>query len=593
MAPPAAAAQAQARAAIETLFRADYAKARTDPEARQTLAVTLLEQGRQIKEDPVLRFVALREAFDLAAGAKDTATALRAVAELAKEFAVDARPLRAAALLQAGEPAGPRAARRAFVETALAEVAEALAADDYDTAQRLAALAATVAFKDGPRSLRARTRARVDAIEEQRKEFERVRPALVVLRKQPDDPAANQALGRFRCAVQGHWAQGLPLLARSSDPAWQALARMELAKPSDADRQIALADGLWQLAEAEAGAARLELLRRAYLWYERALPELDGPAHARAQRRAAEALDRVPYLVVGAIRQLEERTKPVAAVVFAPDGRSVYSGGGDRVVRRVDVRTGREVAVFVGHTEEIWSVAVAPDGRRLLSGGKDNTVRLWDVATAKEVRRLEGHTDQVRSVAFAPDGRLAVTGGEDRTVRLWDLETGRQVRRWDGHARSVESVAFSPDGKHVLSASWDRTLRLWDVANGKEVRRFAGHTAGVYRAAFAPDGKQIVSGGGDHTARLWDVASGKEVRVFAGHRGHVITVAFAPDGLRVLTGGGDDDFTVRLWDVDDGGEVQRFTGHSQGVWGVAFAPEGRRVVSCGEDGTVYLWGVPR
>src|SRR4051794_17840204 len=89
--PPDAAAQAEARAVIEALFRADFAKARTDAAARRALALTLLEQGRQTKEDAALRFVALRQAFDLAVAAKETATALQAIADLAKEFAVDAR----------------------------------------------------------------------------------------------------------------------------------------------------------------------------------------------------------------------------------------------------------------------------------------------------------------------------------------------------------------------------------------------------------------------------------------------------------------------------------------------------------------------
>jgi hypothetical protein len=590
--PPTAAAQAKALALIRSVFRADYDKARTDEAARRALAATLLEEGRKTKDDAALRFVALRQAYELATQVGDLQTALQAVAELASGHAVDSLKMKAAAITRAAELPPGRVPAQTLVQATLAAAAEAVDADDHETARRLALTAADVAGKGGLRALQMRARAERQRIERLAKEFARVRPAVEVLRRDPEDPTANLALGKYRCLVQGRWRQGLALLARCGDPAWRALARSELAEPDTAARQAALGDAWWERAAVEKGAARFPLLRRAYHWYREALPELDETARARVHARVADLLDEVPYLIVGEIRQLQGPAAPAAAVAFAPDGRFVYAVGGDAFVHKAEVRTGKEVARFEGHTEEIWAVAVSPDGKRVLSGGKDGVVRLWDADTGKELRRLEGHERAVRAVAFAPDGRHAASGCEDRTVRLWDLTAGRETGRCDGHTRSVEGLAFAHDGKRLLSASWDRTLRLWDVANSKEVRRFTGHTAGVYRVALSPEGKRAVSGGGDDLLRLWDVASGKEVRALAGHTGHVIGVAFSPDGTRVLSGGGDDDNSVRLWEVETGQQLHHFTGHTQGVWGVAFSPDGRRAVSCSEDGTVRLWGLP-
>ncbi len=64
---------------------------------------------------------------------------------------------------------------------------------------------------------------------------------------------------------------------------------------------------------------------------------------------------------------------------------------------------------------------------RLASGANDNTARLWDVKTGREVSRFTGHTDGVDSVVFSPDGRFLASGANDNTLWLWDVETGSQV----------------------------------------------------------------------------------------------------------------------------------------------------------------------
>ncbi|HYT90974.1 MAG TPA: WD40 repeat domain-containing protein, partial [Gemmataceae bacterium] len=468
MPPPDADAQAKAAALIRSVFRAEYEKARTDAAARKALASILLTEAKKTKDEPVLRFTALRQAYELATQAGDVDTALGALAELAREYAVDALQMKADALVAACREAVPGTTGRPLIESVLAAAAQATDAENLAIADRLLESAGALARKSAQHDLVARVASQAKRLAVLRQEIERIGPAVAALRKNPTDPAANLTLGKYRCLVQGKWQEGLPLLARTSDPVWSALAKKELANPASAESQVALADAWWELAAKESGETRDQLRQRAYTWYREALPDLDGATRTRVRQRIEEAIDTVPYLIVGEIRQLtdaEIRAKPVTAVAFAPDGRFVYSGGWDRMVRRIEVRTGREVGRFEGHTEEVWAVAVSSDGRQVLSGGKDNTLRRWDAETGKQLRLLEGHTDQVRAVAFAPDGQYAVSGSEDRTMCLWDLKKGILIHRFTGHTRSVEGVAFSPDGKQIVSGSWDRTVRLWDMAS--------------------------------------------------------------------------------------------------------------------------------
>jgi WD40 repeat protein len=63
------------------------------------------------------------------------------------------------------------------------------------------------------------------------------------------------------------------------------------------------------------------------------------------------------------------------------------------------------VRVLRGHKGRVCALAYAPDGRTLASGGNDRRVRLWDAATGSERLALQGHPACVYALAFSPDGR--------------------------------------------------------------------------------------------------------------------------------------------------------------------------------------------
>jgi WD40 repeat protein len=75
--------------------------------------------------------------------------------------------------------------------------------------------------------------------------------------------------------------------------------------------------------------------------------------------------------------------------------------------------------VLVGHGAPVTALAFAPDGKTLASGGVDRNVRLWHVATAQEMAWFGPHAGTVLAVAFAPDGRTLVSGDDTGQVRLW------------------------------------------------------------------------------------------------------------------------------------------------------------------------------
>jgi WD40 repeat protein len=111
----------------------------------------------------------------------------------------------------------------------------------------------------------------------------------------------------------------------------------------------------------------------------------------------------------------------LTAVAFLPDGTKGLSTSLDGTVRLWDLDKGTEL-FKMNHPGGVHHVAVSPDGRRALSAGYgDRTVRLWDLRTGKNVRAFEGHSARVLGVAFSPDGRQALSSDANACVRLWKL----------------------------------------------------------------------------------------------------------------------------------------------------------------------------
>ncbi len=275
-------------------------------------------------------------------------------------------------------------------------------------------------------------------------------------------------------------------------------------------------------------------------------------------------------------------TVEIESVAFAPDGHTLASASRDGAVRLWDPATKVQHAIVAGNR----AVAFAPDGRTLASASPlvDGTVRLWDPATGKELAILAGHDDAVEAVAFAPRGRMLASASRDGTVRLWDPATAR--RTIDEYRSPVLAVAFAPDSLTLASASEDGRVRLWDAATGAERATLTGRHSMVAALAFAPDGRTLASAGVDGL-RLWDPATGAERASLLGHIRLVRAVAFSPNGRTLASAGVDG--TVKLWDPATGAERATLTGHDGAVEAVAFAPNGRTLASAGVDGTVKLW----
>jgi hypothetical protein len=276
-------------ALVAATYRSHFESAKTN-EQRIVLARELLRQAAEIADDPSGRFVTCRVARDIAAQAGGFETSMKAVDAIAQHYHVDALAMKASVTEVVAGAVKSKTASRDALASINKLIDSALFEDRFDIAKQFGRSALVAARKTRDGKLVKQVTLRDQDVAEIEKQYEAVEAALQVAQKNPNDPEANLTIGKYECFVKGDWQGGLDFLGHGNDEALKKLAMMEAGSPTSAEEQTALADGWWKAAQGETERGRHNIRRRAGHWYLKALPRLEGPAKAEAEKRLASLI---------------------------------------------------------------------------------------------------------------------------------------------------------------------------------------------------------------------------------------------------------------------------------------------------------------
>jgi len=307
------------------------------------------------------------------------------------------------------------------------------------------------------------------------------------------------------------------------------------------------------------------------------------------------------------VMEVKSKVPPIGAVDYAPDGKSVISGGWDAIARHWNLSGARESKKYgSSHDGFIEAVAFSPDGKTLaisktgvLHITNNYNLTLWNVSTGDVAREINGMGG--RQISFSPDGKFILSDtGLSMKLKVADVMTGTVTQEF-----KARSGIFSPDGKYILKRNNRKEIALVERISSRELWKVdivAWGSSGVF--AFSPDGKYILAAMNQKTnnfsplfssLKLLDTATGNQIREFGTsyHSGglfsvewiyHMLSaVAFTPDGKYAMSGdlGGH----YRLWDISTGTEVRQLKLVSEIagtmlniVPAIAFSPNGKNVV---------------
>jgi WD40 repeat protein len=296
----------------------------------------------------------------------------------------------------------------------------------------------------------------------------------------------------------------------------------------------------------------------------------------------------------------------LSGIGFSPDGRTLYSRGGDRLlvwdlvgdrrfVRSVPVQPQPDSARIV-------DAKVSPDGRTvanlLIANVQESfAVQFLEITSGKRIppSAFRKSNTYFIDMVWRPDGRMVASAHNDQWVDLWDGVTGKAVgqHRVPHRYGVVDSAAFSGDGSRLVVGTHLGWVYAVDASTLEVIGKPVQVKAGVptYGLAVNGDGSRALVWI-DRRLQLLDLSAGRVVDT-TDPRFDVASWAWLPDGKAVVVVGSDPTQdghgTVAFLDPQTLATRSRLSGPQvAGGWWIQFSSDGTRFTTSGSD-RVGLW----
>ena len=186
-------------------------------------------------------------------------------------------------------------------------------------------------------------------------------------------------------------------------------------------------------------------------------------------------------------------------------------------IRLTDVATSKEIASLKGHGGKIHGLVFAHDGRWLYSAGSDGSVQRWKPIPDPDPDQIDGDVELYAAKGgVSSDGRSFFTysgakRGNTYEVIHRDLASGRELARFRVTGRPV----LSGDGRRIaFQKTGEPTVRLWDVFANRELASLEAQGWSAGTKGFSQDGRILALSEPDQI-KLWDSQTEKDKKSLA------------------------------------------------------------------------------
>jgi hypothetical protein len=171
------------------------------------------------------------------------------------------------------------------------------------------------------------------------------------------------------------------------------------------------------------------------------------------------------YRTSGTIDAKDAYGRKALHVAYSPDGTRVVTAGSDAELGSAklwDVKTGAS-RVLTGHKDYVVSASWSADSKRVVTGGggRDKSVNLWDADSGRLLASFAGHQEDIEAVAFFPGGTRLISASEDKTIKVWDIAERRVLLTAIGFGDDGY-VSFTPEGCYAGSSGIESRLSIFN-----------------------------------------------------------------------------------------------------------------------------------
>ena len=152
----------------------------------------------------------------------------------------------------------------------------------------------------------------------------------------------------------------------------------------------------------------------------------------------------------------------VTAIRVDPEG-SFALVASDHGIVKIDLNSGAILHRYEGLSAAPCCLTLSPDGRTMFAGLDDGVIRVWNVEKTLPSRVLTGHEGSVRGVSLSADGKWLISASADRSVRLWNLGSQLEVAAFRKHNVPVVAAGFLANGTQTLSGDREVNLLPWRI----------------------------------------------------------------------------------------------------------------------------------
>ena len=289
-------------------------------------------------------------------------------------------------------------------------------------------------------------------------------------------------------------------------------------------------------------------------------------------------------------QSLKKHTGAVNAIVYSPDGKSLYSGGADGKIYKWNTSGHNTVAVQIySGKDPIKTLSIAPNGNILAMTNESANVFVMNLTkTDNASLALKGHTKNVLYTAFTQTNRL-VTAAADSTVRVWSLASGISKIVFKS-SYGIKTLSMHPNGRSFAVANYKGETLIVSI-NNEHAPFILDRSAGIQVLEYSNDGEFIaISNPGN--IKLMDIDGRRIVASLQQPKDVVNQIKFDRKDTKLACAYTDG--SIRIWDLDHLSHLPiQIKTTSNNVLTIGFNMDGKDLMAGCADNMIYSFATSK